>query len=194
MIPRSESIPVHSLMLMAACSRSMPRPSTVVAPACRARRRNDVSGGLGMTSHTSRSVELASKSSRTSPEPGNPNEVALTTRVADSGTARSSRHSMAEQADDVAVFTRSAMSAALVTLRFATQISDAPASASSTAIARAAPPAPRMRARCPAGSATVGFPAAGVEMSQSRPEAGTCGQRNGGSQLAHRATKLSGAS
>src|SRR6476469_3266168 len=110
----------------------MPRPSTVVAPACRARCKKGVSGGLGMTSHTTRPAGIASKFSPTSPEPGSPNEVALTTRVAESGTERSDRHSMAEQALDVAELTRFAMSDALLTLRFATQISEAPASASST--------------------------------------------------------------
>ena len=64
--------------------------------------------------------------------------------MADSGTVSSSRHSTAVQAPDISASTRLAISAALAKLRFATQSSDAPASASSTAIARAAPPAPRI--------------------------------------------------
>ena len=136
---------------------SIPRPSSTCSRA--PRRRGSGSCAAGWGSRRPRPCPAAgsraSRSTRASTSGNRPSGVALTTMSMPSGTVNGPLQSTKSASAGVRSATSAASSSPPPRSRLTIVTERAPASAVSTAIARAAPPAPSTTSERPAGSATV---------------------------------------
>ena len=150
---KGASNPVQRVKFLAPWHASMPRPLTVCAPYPEASCKNRVFDGLNTTSLTVMfgvmvSYRMSGLFPLSSPSPMH---VALIRISVPSGISSCGVHSSVSANTSVLARIRSASSRALAAVRLTTVIFAAPARAHSTAMARAAPPAPRITIFFPSG-------------------------------------------